>query len=108
MISRLELFIASRYLRSRRGSKLLSLISMIAMLGVTVAVSALIVIMGVMNGLQNDLRDKLLIGASDVRVVTYGEDMVMTDWQPVARKIERQKDVVAAAPFILTQALGQA
>jgi len=66
-MTRLELAIAWRYLRSRRGSKLLSLISVIAILGVTVAVSALIVIIGVMNGLQNDLREKILIGSPDIQ-----------------------------------------
>ena len=108
MMTRLELAIAWRYLRSRRGSKLLSLISMIAILGVTVAVSALIVIIGVMNGLQNDLREKILIGAPDIRVMTYGEDLVMNDWQPVLKKVARQRGVEAAAPFVSMQALIQA
>src|ERR1700761_8024218 len=99
-MSRLELSIAWRYLRSRRGSKLLSLISMIAILGVTVAVSALIVIMGVMNGLQNDLREKILIGAPDIRVLTYGEDMVLPDWESVQQKVKRQKGVVEVGPFV--------
>ena len=62
-MSSLELSIAWRYLRSRRGSKLLSFISVIAIGGVVVGVSALIVIMGVMNGLQRDLREKILIGS---------------------------------------------
>lgn len=106
-MTRLELAIAWRYLRSRRGSKLLSLISVIAILGVTVAVSALIVIMGVMDGLQNDLREKILIGSPDIRVLTYGEDMVMTDWNAVMQKVMRQKGVVAVSPFVHTQALVQ-
>ncbi|HVX39395.1 MAG TPA: ABC transporter permease [Gemmatimonadaceae bacterium] len=104
---RLELAIAWRYLRSRRGSKLLSLISMIAIGGVVVAVSALIVITGVMDGLQNDLREKLLIGSPDIRVQTYGEDMVMDDWRTTLARVRRQKGVVAAAPFVYTQALVQ-
>ena len=45
-MSRLELSIAWRYLRSRRGSRLLSFISVIAVAGVAVGVSALIIIMG--------------------------------------------------------------
>ena len=106
-MSRLELSIAWRYLRSRRGSKLLSLISVIAILGVTVAVSALIVIIGVMNGLQTDMREKILIGSPDIRVLTYGEDMIMTDWEPVEKKVARQPGVVAVAPFVHTQALVQ-
>jgi lipoprotein-releasing system permease protein len=104
-MTRLELSIAWRYLRSRRGSKLLSLISVIAILGVTVAVSALIVIIGVMNGLQNDLREKILIGSPDIRVLTYGEDMVMTDWQKVLKQVARQPGVVAVGPFVHTQAV---
>ena len=67
---RLELHIAWRYLRSRRGSKLLSLISVIAIGGVVIGVSALILIIGVMNGLQKDLREKILIGSPDIRVLT--------------------------------------
>ena len=70
MISRLEFSIAGRYLRSRRGSRLLSFITVIAIGGITVGVSALIVIMGVMNGLQTDLRDKILVGSPDLRVHT--------------------------------------
>ncbi|HEY7396484.1 MAG TPA: FtsX-like permease family protein [Gemmatimonadaceae bacterium] len=104
-MSRLELSLAWRYMRSRRGSKLLSVISLIAIGGVTVAVSALIVIIGVMNGLQNDLREKILIGSPDIRVMTYGNEMVMTDWQTVLDKVRRQPGVVAAGPFVHTQAV---
>ncbi|HEX6600407.1 MAG TPA: ABC transporter permease [Gemmatimonadaceae bacterium] len=104
-MSRLELRIAFRYLRSRRGSRLLSLISMIAIGGVVIGVSALIVIMGVMSGLQNDLREKILIGSPDVRVLNYGSDMVLKDWQPVLAKVRKDPEVVAAAPFVLTKAL---
>jgi len=104
-MSRLELRIAFRYLRSRRGSRLLSLISMIAIGGVVIGVSALIVIMGVMSGLQNDLREKILIGSPDVRVLNYGPDMVLKEWQPVLAKVRKDPEVVAAAPFVLTKAL---
>ncbi len=100
----LELSVAWRYLRSRRGSRLLSLISMIAIGGVIVGVSALIVIIGVMNGLQKDLREKILIGSPDVRVLTYGKDMKMPGWQPVLRTVRAVPGVVAVAPFVMSQA----
>ena len=104
-MSRLELGIAWRYLRSRRGSKLLSLISVIAIGGVVVGVSALIVIMGVMTGLQNDLREKILIGSPDIRVLTMGSDMVMKNWEPVLKTVRAEKGVVAAAPFVMSKAI---
>ena len=104
-MSKLELQIAWRYLRSRRGSKLLSLISIIAIGGVLVGVSALIVIIGVMNGLQHDLREKILVGSPDIRVLTYGEDLKIDDWQNLLQKVRKQPGVVEAAPFVLTEAL---
>ena len=99
----LELAIAWRYLRSGRRSRLLSFISVIAIGGVVVGVSALIIIMGVMNGLQRDLREKILVGSPDIRVLTFGEDLRMDDWSRVLAKVRAHSGVVAAAPFVLTQ-----
>src|SRR5438105_11753534 len=104
-LTRLELAIAWRYLRSRRGSRLLSLITIIAIGGVVVGVSALILIMGVMNGLQRDLRDKILVGSPDIRVLTYGDDLKIADWPQVLQKVRKQPGVVTAAPFVLTEGL---
>ena len=104
-MSALELSIAWRYLRSRRGSKLLSFISVIAIVGVVVGVSALIVVMGVMNGLQRDLREKILIGSPDIRVLSFGADMRIDDWQTVLKKVQAEPGVVAAGPFVMTQCL---
>jgi len=104
-MSALELSIAWRYLRSRRGSKLLSFISVIAIVGVVVGVSALIVVMGVMNGLQRDLREKILIGSPDIRVLSFGADMRIDDWQTVLKKVQAEPGVVTAGPFVMTQCL---
>lgn len=103
----LELSIAWRYLRSRRGSRLLSLISVIAIGGVLVGVSALIVIMGVMNGLQRDLRDKILVGSADIQVLPYGTDMRLPDWDAVRQNILAVSGVEAAAPFVTTQGMAR-
>ncbi len=103
MKTSLEFAIAWRYLRSRRGSRLLSFISVIAIGGVVVGVSALIVVMGVMTGLQRDLREKILVGSPDVRVLTYREDMKMSDWRSALERVKATDGVVAAAPFVLTQ-----
>ena len=102
-MNRLELSIAARYLRSRRGSRLLSLISIIAIGGVLVGVSALILIIGVMNGLQRDLREKILVGSPDIRVLSYGEDLKIDDWRTVLAKVKKLNGVVAAAPFVLVE-----
>jgi lipoprotein-releasing system permease protein len=105
MMSRLELGIALRYLRSRRSSRLLSLITVIAVGGVTVGVMALVVVLGVMNGLQADLRDKILVANPHLRVLTYGEGLRVDDWRKVLDQVRRTPGVEAAAPFVLTQGL---
>jgi lipoprotein-releasing system permease protein len=92
-------------MRSRRGSRLLSLISVIAVGGVTVGVSALIVIIGVMNGMQRDLRDKILVASPDIRVLPFGNDLVMYNWRWVENRVKRDPGVVAVAPFVHIQAL---
>jgi lipoprotein-releasing system permease protein len=99
----LEMTIAMRYLRARRGSRLLSFISLIAIGGVVVGVSALIVVMAVMNGLQRDLREKILIGSPDLRLLTYGNDMNMPDWRQVLDSVKKTPGVVAAAPWVHTK-----
>ena len=104
-MTRLELSIAWRYLRSSRDSRLLSLVSGIAIAGVVIAVSALLIIVSVMNGLQEEMRDRILIGSADVRVLTYGSDMTMSDWAGVLDTIRMQPGVEAAAPFVFSAGL---
>jgi lipoprotein-releasing system permease protein len=103
--SRLDLRMAMRYLRSRRTSRLLSLITVIAVGGVTLGVMALVLVLGVMNGLQNDLREKILVVNPHLRVLTYGEGLRLDDWAGVLAKVRRTPGVEAAAPFVLTQGL---
>jgi lipoprotein-releasing system permease protein len=101
--SRLEARIALRYLRGRRMSRLLSLITVIAVGGVTVGVMALVIVLGVMNGLQADLRDKILVASPHLRVLTYGEGLRLDDWHNVLQRVRRAPGVVSAAPFVITQ-----
>ncbi len=99
----LEWFIGRRYLASRRGTRFLSLITLIAIGGVTVGVMALIVVIAVMTGLQKDLRDKILGVNPHIWVMTYGESMRMEDWRGALDNVRKVKDVQAAGPFVHTE-----
>src|ERR1700756_2835712 len=94
-----------RSLRSRRSSRLISLITVIAVGGVTIGVMALVIVLGVMNGMQNDLREKILVVNPHLRVLTYGEGLRLDDWSTVLGQVKRASGVVAAAPFVMTQGL---
>ena len=55
-----EFFIAWRYLRARRKQAFISLISLISGIGVAVGVTALLIVLALMTGLQGELRDRLV------------------------------------------------
>jgi lipoprotein-releasing system permease protein len=103
--SRLDLRIAMRYLKSRRSSRLLSLIAVIAVGGVALGVTALVLVLGVMNGLQNDLREKILVVNPHLRILTYGEGLRLDDWEALLAKVRGTPGVEAAQPFVLSQGL---
>ena len=101
---RLEWRIARRYLRSRRSSSVASLNTVISTGGVAVGVMALIVVLGVMNGLRNDLRERILVANPHLRVLTFGAGLRMDDWRRVLQIVRKEPGVVAAAPEVISQA----
>jgi lipoprotein-releasing system permease protein len=100
----LEWRLARRYLRSRRSSSVASLNTVISAGGVAVGVMALIVVLGVMNGLRNDLRERILVANPHLRVLTFGAGLRMDDWRKVLQIVRKQPHVVAAAPEVISQA----
>src|SRR3982751_2965970 len=85
--SRLEWRIAQRYLRSRRTSRVASLNTIISTGGVAVGVTALIVVLGVMNGLRDDLRERILVANPHLRVLTFGSGLRLDDWATVLQRV---------------------
>jgi len=102
--SSLEWRLARRYLRSRRSSSAASLNTVISAGGVAVGVMALIVVLGVMNGLRNDLRERILVANPHLRVLTFGAGLRMDDWRKVLQIVRKEPHVVAAAPEVISQA----
>jgi lipoprotein-releasing system permease protein len=100
--SPLERHIAGRYLRSRRSTRVASLNTVISIGGVTVGVTALIVVLGVMNGLRNDLRERILVASPHLRILTYGSGLRIDDWRQALAVIRKDPEVVAASPEVIT------
>jgi len=96
-----EVFIGLRYLKAKRKQTFISIITFISIAGVMVGVMALIVVLAVMTGFQEDLRDKILGTNSHIVITQYGEGM--HDFNDVAKKVEKVEGIVAATPFIYSQ-----
>ena len=88
---------------SRKRGRLLSLITWIALGGVMVGVSALVVVIGVMTGMQEDLREKILGSTPHVLVLEQGTALRMNGWQDVLDTVLAVPEVVTASPFVLSQ-----
>ena len=99
-----ELFISRRYLKAKRKQVFVSVITFISVLGIFLGVAALIIVLAVMNGFEEDLRTKILGIKSHVELTT---DMSgpMKNYRDVRKKIAGIEGVVASTPFIYTQAM---
>jgi len=98
-----ELFIGLRYTRAKRRNHFISFISLTSMLGIALGVAALITVLSVMNGFQNELRTRILGVASHVQISGPGD--MLSDWQSVARVAATDPRVLAAAPYINAQGM---
>ncbi len=100
-----EIAIGLRYTRARRGSGRNSFISFIAltsMAGIALGVAALIVVLSVMNGFQDELRTRILSVASHIEIQGYP---TLPDDAAVARTALANPRVKAAAPYVIGQAM---
>ncbi len=103
MFRPLELFVGLRYTHSKRRTHFISFISMTSMLGIALGVTALITVLSVMNGFEQELRDRILGMASHASVTTFGGKL--EDWQGLARTIEGREHVIATAPYVRGEAM---
>jgi lipoprotein-releasing system permease protein len=100
---RYELFIGLRYLRAKRKEAFISLITVISMLGVVIGVMTLNIVLSVMTGFEEDLRDRILGFNPQVIVLTFNG--TVSDYPTVVQRIEKVPGVVAAAPFVYGQVM---
>jgi lipoprotein-releasing system permease protein len=101
----LERRIARRYLQGGRRRRGASLQAIIATGGVAVGTMALVVVLGVMNGIRDELRARILVGSPHLRVLTYGDGLRVDDWRRTLETVRADEAVVAAAPEVLTQSI---
>lgn len=104
---RYEILVGMRYTRSRKRAqgrnRFISFISLVSMLGTALGVAALIVVLSVMNGFQEELRTRILGVASHIQVSGYEGEL--DAWQRVAGQAAQHRNVVASAPYVQEQGM---
>ena len=102
MFRPLALFIGTRYTRAKRRNQFISFISLTSMIGMGLGVLAMIVVLSVMNGLQEEMRTRIL-GMIPHGTLTSSEPLL--DWQQLAQQALQNPQVIAAAPHTEIQGM---
>jgi len=97
MFRPLEWFIGLRYLRSRRWRALVSFRTAASLLGLALGVTALIVILSVLNGLEAETRTRLLALSAHA---TVSAPEGFADWRELERRFASTPGVVAVTPYV--------
>jgi lipoprotein-releasing system permease protein len=98
-----ELFIGLRYLRARRQETFISLITLISVLGVMIGVMTLNVVMAVMTGFEETLRDRLLGINAHITLIKSGDQF--SDYEQLVRQVVKENGVVAASPSVFGEVM---
>ena len=99
-----ELFLGFRYLRARGQRTNLSLFVWIGLGGVFLGVAALIVVLAVMTGFQDGIRDRIIAGSPHL-LIFQGGSQGLDDADKVAARVKAMRGVHSATPFVHQQAL---
>jgi lipoprotein-releasing system permease protein len=100
----LPLWIAARYLRTRRMSGFITLLTGISIGGVALGVTALLTVLAVMNGFENEIQTR--IAGTDAHVVLLGQTTSgVQRWQDIVTEVRKQPGVLGVAPFTYVKAM---
>ena len=96
-----SLLVALAHLRSNKDTQGISVITLISMLGVTVGVTALIMVLAVMEGFELDLRDKILGSNAHIVVINFNGNF--NNYAETTQTISKIEGIQAATPFIYSE-----
>ncbi|MCC5874983.1 MAG: ABC transporter permease [Candidatus Sumerlaeia bacterium] len=108
-----ELFVSKRYLLASEKGRLVSIISVVSVMGVAVGTASLIVVISVMQGFDRELFRKFMGVFSHIEIAphpTYHQSRFMDEvtYMELLRRLDAHPDVVGAAPLIASESLLQA
>jgi lipoprotein-releasing system permease protein len=98
--SRFEVFVASRYLRARRKEAVISVITVISVLGVATGVMALVIALGVNNGFRATLQHNLLGAEAAIGVMPKEPGDGIENWRGLVERIRKLPHVTAVSPSL--------
>lgn len=102
-MSRFEWMVALRYLRAKRKQTVISIITVIAILGVAAGVAALIIALAINNGFQSTLQSSLLSATAHVSILEANPEFGIQNWEALIPKLRHLPHVTAVSPGLYGQ-----
>ena len=99
-----ESFIARKYFRAKRRTGFISIITYVSIAGVTIGVTALILVLSVMNGFEAEVRSKLIDADAHIRLRKYFTDTI-TETDSLLKIVRKNPRVIGAAPTIYEESM---
>lgn len=103
MFRPLALYIGLRYTRAKRRNHFISFISLTSMIGIALGVMVLITVLSVMNGFDEEIRNRIFSMANQVTIT--GVNQSIPDWQGISKIAKQNSDVTGIAPFVSGQGM---
>ncbi len=100
-----EWFIALRYLRSKRQTRFVSIITYISVGGVLVGVAALVIVLSLFNGFESEVRERIIGERAHVNVYALTGDGSISGYDALIDVILSVDEVVSAAPYVQEKAV---
>jgi len=99
-----EAFVAKKYFRAKRRTGFISIITLVSIAGVTIGVTALILVLSVMNGFESEVRTKLIDADAHIRLRKYFTETIK-DYQRLIDVAKKHPRVIAVAPAIFEESM---
>lgn len=100
-----ELFVALRYLRAKRKQAVISVITVISILGVAAGVMALVIALAINNGFRSTLQANLLSATAHISILEKEPGYGIEDWRDVVQRVQQIPGVVSVAPSLYGQVM---
>ncbi|MBF0265555.1 MAG: lipoprotein-releasing ABC transporter permease subunit [Gammaproteobacteria bacterium] len=103
MFKPLSAFIGLRYTKAKRRSQFVSFITFSSFIGIAIGVWALITVLSVMNGFQQEIRDRVLGMTAHATINALNGHL--SNWQAIKDEIKEESKVIAIAPYIMREGM---
>ncbi len=99
----LSFFMALKFLRSKKNSRFTAIISKSSIIGISLGISAIVVVMSIMNGFHSEMRDKILSMVS--HVIITEKNYTLKNWEQLKKTVDNDELVIGSAPYVEGQAM---